>query len=468
MKKLDVTKMTDYIRVEKLTRIADWLDGNAEEAAKRFHRYVVAGCRLSMPARGAAGGHRPAYWWNAEIAEKRKLCIAKRRAYQRRGRRNGDRDSEREEYNREKKELRSLIRKSQEKAWGELIARVEGDVWGMPFRLVTKKLARGPRNAYTRGKEEEIAKHLFPGAATTDWNEIALTGPHGFPIPLPDKVHTRPFDEAELARAAKRLPGEKAPGPDMIHNEVLKIFVREDPEAMLALFNRGWGASAFPTECKRARLVLLYKGGTRSPEDPASFRPISLVNTTAKLYERLVLYRLEAELSEHGGLSIKQFGFRRGVGTTDAISRALELAEEDPRNDNKGIRAIISLDVQNAFNTAAWTAIDEAIRKKGLSRHMVNTLRSYMENREILVKTAEGTTANLTVRAGVPQGSVLGPTLWNILYDGILRMDLPRGVDAVAYADDLVLVAVNRSAPELEEAAGTAIAGSVHGCGSGA
>lgn len=248
VKKLDVTKMTDYIRGEKLMRRAAWLDSNAEEAAERFHRYVVARCRLSMPARGAAGGRCLVYWWNTEIAEKRKLCIAKRRAYQRRGRRTGDKESEKEEYNREKKELRSLIRKSQEKAWGELIARNEGDVWGMPFRLVMKKLARGPRDAYTRGKEEEIAEHLFPGAATTDWNEIALTGPHGFPIPLLDEVHTRPFDEAELARAAKRLPGGKAPGPDMIHNEVLKIFIREDPEAMLALFNRCKGALAFPTE----------------------------------------------------------------------------------------------------------------------------------------------------------------------------------------------------------------------------
>lgn len=75
-----------------------------------------------------------------------------------------------------------------------------------------------------------------------------------------------------------------------------------------------------------------------------------------------------------------------------------------------------------------------------------------MTNREILVPTAEGTTVGLTVGAGVPQGSVLGSTLCHILYDGVLDMNIPQGIGAVAYADDLALVAVCRSVPELEEA----------------
>lgn len=212
------------------------------------------------------------------------MCIAKRRAYQRRRRRDQDRDRERTEYNTAKKELRILIKKSQEKAWSELVAKVEGDVWGLPYRLVTKKLARGPADAYTRGKEVEIAKHLFPASTTTEWGEIALTGPRRLPSPYSGEAYTRPFNTIELTRAAMRLPCGKAPGPDLVHNEVLKIFVREDPEALLALYNLCWGAAAFPSEWKRARLVLLYKGGPRSPDDPSSYRPISLINTTAKLF----------------------------------------------------------------------------------------------------------------------------------------------------------------------------------------
>lgn len=56
------------------------------------------------------------------------------------------------------------------------------------------------------------------------------------------------------------------------------------------------------------------------------------------------------------------------------------------------------------------------------------------------------------MRAGVPQGSVLGPTLWNILYDEVLTINLPARINLVAYADDLAIVAHNRSVLELETA----------------
>lgn len=354
------------MRHHKATRATEWLEADVDEAAARFHQYVGEGYRLSMPRRSLAGGHRPAYWWIAEIADKRKACIAKCRVYHRRGRRDLDRDRDRLEYNMANKELRTLIRKSQERAWNELVAKVEGDVWGLPYRLVTKKLARGPTEALTRGKKVDIAKHLFPAAAPTVWEEIALTGPGRLPIPYSGAVHISPFHATDLARAALKLPCVKSPGPDLVHNEILKTFAREDPEALLALYNLCWGAAAFPSAWKRARLVLLYKGGPRSPDDLSSYRTISLINTTAKLFERLVLYVLEAEFRERGGLSTRQFGFRKGVGTAYAIKNVIELAEEDLRRRDRRTRAVVSLDVKNAFNTAAWPAIDEALRRKGL------------------------------------------------------------------------------------------------------
>lgn len=387
VKKLNDEILAAYIRRIKVERAEDWLGTDPDEAAERFHHYVRAGCCLSMPRRGSAGGHRPAYWWNDDIAQKRRLCIEKRRAYRRRGRRSQQRDEERHEYNKAKKDLRMAIRRSQEKAWSELIDSVEEDVWGTPYRLVTKKLTRHPRDAHTRGRELEIAEHLFPRTAVTTWEEIPMTGPRGFPILLSAGAHMLPFDAAELARAAKKLPGGKAPGPDFVHNEVLRVFAREDPEALLALYNLCWGASVFPARWKRAKLVLLYKGGSRPPAEPGSYRPISLIDTTAKLFERLILHRLEAEMAERGDLSIKQFGFRNGVGTVDAINRVLEIAKMDQGYRERSACSVVSLDVQNAINTASWPAIDEALRKKSISRRMVTTIRSYMSEREIQVPT---------------------------------------------------------------------------------
>lgn len=80
-----------------------------------------------------------------------------------------------------------------------------------------------------------------------------------------------------------------------------------------------------------------------------------------------------------------------------------------------------------------------------------------MTERKVQVPIHGGGVKILVASAGVPQGSVLGPTLWNILYDDMLRLNRPPGVNVVAYADDVVLIASNPFVPELETTVGTAI-----------
>jgi len=62
-------------------------------------------------------------------------------------------------------------------------------------------------------------------------------------------------------------------------------------------------------------------------------------------------------------------------------------------------------------------------------------VRDYLENRRILYRRAE-----CKMIAGISQGSVIGPFLWNAVYDGVLRMDYLSCVEAIAYADDLAVV----------------------------
>lgn len=141
------------------------------------------------------------------------------------------------------------------------------------------------------------------------------------------------------------------------------------------------------------------------------------------------------------------------MSTVDAINRALKISKKGIRGiREKRTCALISLAVQNAFNTASWSALEETLRRKGLSRQIITTLRSYMSEREIQVPTGGGGVMSLPVRAGVPEGSVLGTTLWNNRYDGVLTLNLPAGIDMIAYADDVALIASSRSVPKLKSA----------------
>ena len=107
-------------------------------------------------------------------------------------------------------------------------------------------------------------------------------------------------------------------------------------------------------------------------------------------------------------------------------------------SDNQGDtwNALITLDVQNAFNTANWQLILQKLEESKISDYLINVISNYLHERTIQIKSGE----IIEVNAGVPQGSVLGPTLWNILYNEVPELRLQGRAKTIAFADDLALI----------------------------
>lgn len=101
-------------------------------------------------------------------------------------------------------------------------------------------------------------------------------------------------------------------------------------------------------------MVPLYKGGGRLLSEPDSFRPIRLIDSMAKLFEKFVLDSLEISLTRAGGISARQYGFKRETGTVEAIRRVVDFAEmaRRTRSTERQMSLMVILDVQNAFITA--------------------------------------------------------------------------------------------------------------------
>ncbi|CAG4946299.1 unnamed protein product [Colias eurytheme] len=223
----------------------------------------------------------------------------------------------------------------------------------------------------------------------------------------------------------------------------LALTVPELKHRLRNFFSKCLKAGIFPLSWKESKLVLIKKPD-RPEDSPSAYRPICLLDEIGKLFERIIAARLYEHLCSSGpDLSDKQFGFRRRRSTVDAILHVRSIAE---RATNSGKVALaVSLDIVNAFNSLPWDTIKDGLAHHNVPTYLRRIVDAYLQDRFICYVTRGGQNHRRRTSCGVPQGSVLGPMLWNFAYDAVLRVNLPRSVSVICYADDTLLIAEGES-----------------------
>lgn len=417
------------------------LSGSPDNMAEQLISRITLSCNASMARRKYGINKASVYWWNEEIAQLRKDCIRARRRYVRtRGR--PDNELHHQNLKLKKKALKLAIRRSKRICFLNICDDVDNNPFGFAYKLVTKKLkclsTPSPREAEMLDK---IVAHLFPRQNVTTWDSYNPDVSFSFPtVTFP-----------EIQQAVSRFQDKKAPGPDGIPNVILKEVVKCCPEQLLQLVNSCLQHGSFPTIWKRQKLVLLPKDG-KPVEDPSSYRPLCMIDTCGKLLEGIICKRLEECIDTAKGLSETQYGFRKRRSTIDAIRAVLDTAEKAIggkiwKNGSKEYCVVVTLDVKNAFNTANWENIVNALSRLSIPAYLIAIIKDYFRRRVLIYDTDVGM-KEYNVTGGVPQGSVLGPLLWNVMYDGVLRLNLPQRANIIGFADDIALVIVAKTIDE--------------------
>ena len=205
---------------------------------------------------------------------------------------------------------------------------------------------------------------------------------------------------------------------------------------LLALiFNKCIEMGIFPDLMKHSKVIPLFKNGNKS--DPSNFRPISILPTFSKIFEKIMLNQLLSHFRENNLMHNNQFGFTRGRSTTDAGSKLINFIFDAWEHCQDAIG--IFCDLSKAFDCVHHETLILKLKHYGVSDIASSLIASYLGNRIQKVVINGVTSQGSPVLMGVPQGSILGPFLFLVYIN-----DLPYMVnnlhDIVLFADDTSLV----------------------------
>ena len=249
---------------------------------------------------------------------------------------------------------------------------------------------------------------------------------------LPATFHFRPTTDVEISNMLTNLNPNKATGIDNIPAKILKISSNCISQSLSSIINSTFEAGIFPNKWKIAKISPISKGNTAVCRD--NYRPISVLPCLSKICESCV----NNQMNEHDQefqtfFEPSQYAYKKHSSTVTALIQVLDSIKLAV--DQKQYSVATFIDLRKAFDIIDHRILLARLTKYGFGEIEANWICSYLTGRQQYVVLNGVLSQLLPINYGVPQGSVLGPSLFCLLFNPIVDSFISSSPSL--YADDV-------------------------------
>ena len=252
-------------------------------------------------------------------------------------------------------------------------------------------------------------------------------------------LDTLTFTPVEAENVLKSLKPGKATGPDHINNRLFKELSRSLSSPLCELFNFSVSSGKVPDIWKRANITPIFKMDDAS--DPSYYRPISLLSCIGKVLEKLVYKYVFNFFRANAVITALQSGFMPGDSTVNQLVDVYICTFCKALDEGKQVRAIFC-DISKAFDRVWHAGLLFKLSLAGIKGQLLDRFSDYLDNRFQRVVVPGAQSDWIGIKAGVPQGSILGPLLFLIYINDIVE-DIGSVIRLFADDTSLYLVVDN-------------------------
>ena len=249
-------------------------------------------------------------------------------------------------------------------------------------------------------------------------------------------IYNNPITLNELKSTLDQIKKlKKATGEDLVSYSMIKHLPVNYLKLLLKLFQKCWEQGLVPKAWKSATVIPIAKQG-KPLNNPSSYRPVSLTPHVGKVYERIVANRLIHYLEQNKILPPCQAGFRRGRGCIDQLTRLTTHIKRHMSHSRTVFATFF--DVNRAFDTVWHSRLLHKLGQIGVKGRLFQFIKNFLRNRTLSVQVGSKVSDSHQIDMGVPQGSIIAPTLFNLMLYDINKLNL-EGATLSQYADDLAV-----------------------------